>query len=145
MSGLRMLSGLRLLSDLRLMNDLQALLRIRLFLELCGALAVFRAELVEQRMETGVVAGFQQMHELMGNDEFQTFGRIRCKPRGDADGSRFWGARSPACLHDPHRPSRGVNTHYCLKTLVNGRECALDFSFVQVIEPLVKLLGRQSL
>ena len=40
---------------------------------------------IEQGVESGVVAGLQQMHELVGNDHFQARGRIGGKLGIDAN------------------------------------------------------------
>lgn len=54
--------------------------------------SIVRAEFIEQRVEAGVVARLQEVHEFVRDHELQAFGRIGGKARVDADGTGLWRA-----------------------------------------------------
>lgn len=77
-------------------------------------------EAVHEGVESSVVAGLEQVAELMDHDVLKAVARVVDKGGVNRDGAGFHVARPPARPHGTEAYIRGVNTH---QVLVMGEKC----------------------
>jgi len=68
-------------------------------------------ELRHQRLEAGVVAWFQQMHQFVDNDVFERLGWPRCQGQRQPDAPGRWVASAPAGAHAFDAPKSCLDAH----------------------------------